>query len=452
MTLTLALSACGAPVKEVHFAPTPDIPETATPTPIKYSGIELLLPPGMNIGTQQGGQFCISPALPVNHNVLSKAIDKTFLRQSFHDAMEANGYDVVGSLDILFEPDDEEQRAEYSIKGKLKDAQVNMCNHDGLLNPDWLTGWPGDRGRMYLAFDWSVYDQLRRTVVYKTSTEGYTKRRTPNEEGLALLFSDAFEMAVHNLAADEEFRALIVDGKKPEHSGLARDMRGEKIDRRPRLFEPDEEVTLPDNPLSRQPFAKTADEGRNVSVLVHKSPHGSGFFLTRKGHILTTASTVGEARRTRIVTNARKTGLTAEVLRVDRARDVALLKLEEIPEWLDIKTLPIRLDLPKVGEDIYAIGVPRDWKAFRSSLTKGIVSAHRKNMKVHGLRNNFIQGDVEIHPGSSGGVLLDEYGNIIGIASGDSNDFSAGDSARIGTGLNLFIPIREALGRLGIAY
>ena len=144
VTLALCVGACGAPVKEVQYAPSPDIPETATPSPIKYSGIELLLPPGMNIGTQQGGYFCISPAMPVNRNVLSKAIDKKFLRQSFHDAMEANGYDVVGSLDILFEPDDEEQRAEYSIKGKLKDEQLKMCGHNE-SRADRLSGWPSER-------------------------------------------------------------------------------------------------------------------------------------------------------------------------------------------------------------------------------------------------------------------------------------------------------------------
>lgn len=395
MLSSVALSACGAPVKDVQYAPSPDIPETATPTPIKYSGIELLLPPGMNIGTQQGGYFCISPAEPVNRNVLSKAIDKKFLRQTFHDAMEANGYDVVGSLDVLFEPDDEDQRAEYSIKGKLKDAQVNMCDHQkGRV--DWLSGWAGQRGEMYLAFDWSVYDQLRRTVVFKTSSEGSTERRTPNTEGLTLLFHDAFEMAVHNLAANEDFKKLIVEGKKPAHSGLARDVRGEKIDQRPRKFDPDEEVTLGNKPLSRQPFAKTAETGRNVSVMIHKGKHASGFFITKEGHILTSASAV--------------------------------------------------------GEDIYAIGVPRDWKRYRGSLTKGIVSSHRKDMKFQGLRNNYIQGDVKIHPGSAGGALLDEYGNIVGLASSDSNTFGVEDSARIGTGLNLFVPIQEALDRLNIAY
>ena len=449
--LTLALGGCSGIVKEVDYAPTPDIDESANPTPIQYNGIELLLPPGMNIGNARGGFFCASPNYPVNRNVLAKEIDTKVLRQAFHDAMEANGYDVVGSLDIAFEPDDEEQRAEYSIKGKLKDAQLDMCHSDpdrlNILNPV-----PGESGKMYLAIDWSVYDRLSRTVVYKPRTEGFTKRDIPNTEGMTLLFHDAFEMAVHNLAADTKFRDLIVDGVKPPKAEDGIDWRGEKIDTRPRMFDEDEEVTIAPAKLSRQPFAKTAEQGRNVSVMIQKGGHGSGFFITNQGHILTNAHVIGESRRTRIVTNIRKTGITAEVLRVDRARDVALLKLEEIPDWLDITTLPIRLDWPEVGEDIYALGVPKDWKAFRGTLTKGIVSSHRKYMKVRGLRNNYIQGDVEVHPGSSGGPLLDEYGNIVGISV---EGYTAGNDSGhspVGVGLNLFIPIREALDRLGIAY
>ena len=452
--IPLLIAGCtNAPVKEVDYAPAPDINPDANPVPIKYSGLELLLPPGMPLGNSRSGFFCASPAYPVNRNILHKEIDHKFLRQTFHDALEANGYDVVGSLNVVFAPDDEAVRGDYSIKGKLKDVQLDMCDYHETRR-DWLTGMPGEAGRMYIAIDWSVYDFLKRSVVYKTRTEGYTKRRIPNSEGMSLLFDDAFEMAAHNLAADENFRALIFDGIKPSKDEDGIDWRGEKIDKRPRLFDAQEEVTLAPQSLSRQPFAKTAPTDKNAAVMIQKSGHGSGFFITKEGHILTNAHVVGEARRIRVVTGFRKTGITAEVLRIDRARDVALLRLEEIPEWLakeDIPILPIRLDWPKVGEDIYALGVPKNWKSMRNTLTKGIVSAHRRYQRHGGLRLNFIQGDVEVHPGSSGGPLLDEYGNIVGITV-EAEPFSNSAGSRIGIGLNRFIPIREALDHLDIAY
>jgi serine protease Do len=454
VAVALSLVGCGSLVKEVGYAPAPEIGESAKPVPIKFSGLELLLPPGMNVGSSQGGAFCMSPAYPVNRNVLTKEIDRKFLRQGFHDAMEANGYDVTGSLDIIFEPDDEEQRAEYSVAGKLKDLQVNLCHSgsSGLGGAlDWATKAPGERGELYAAIDWSVYDRLRRTVVYKTRTEGYTKRRVPNVEGLSLLFHDAFEMATHNLAADEQFRALIVDGVKPPQDHFGRDARGEKMDMREMMFEADEAVHIKAQALSQQPFAKTATEGAKVAVMLQKGGHGSGFFITDQGHILTNAHVIGEARKMRVVAQGRKKGMVAEVLRVNRARDVALLKLEEVPEGLDITTLPIRLDWPRVGEDIYAIGTPKDWKGLRGSVTKGIVSAHRKGFKHEGLRLDFIQGDVEVHPGSSGGPLVDEHGNIVGL-SVLSYTHSNESGTQVGIGLNLFIPVGEALDVLDVSY
>ncbi len=443
----LFLSGCGAPVKKVDYAPTPQISETAAPIPIKFSGIELLLPPGTNIGTQRSGVLCASPAYPVNRNVLQKNIDQKFLKQAFHDALEANGYDVVGSLNIVFDPEDEEQSAEYSIKATLKDAQIDMCaSEEGALNI--LKPIPGEFGKMYLAIDWSVYDQLHRTVVYKTRTEGYTSRKIPNAEGMTLLFHDAFEMAAHNLAADAGFQNLIINGVKPPRAHDGIDQRGEKTDTRPRTFNEDEEVTFTNQAISRQPFAKTVDTGKNVAVTIEAGGHGSGFFITRQGHIITDANVVGQARRVRVMSAMRKTGLTAEVLRVNRGRNVALLKLEEIPEWLDITTLSVQLDWPNVGEDIYALGTPRDRKRLQGSLSKGIVSAHHRNFKYEGVRQNFFQGDIEVHAGHAGGPIMDEYGNIVGLSV-----FGFGEEgSAFGNGLNLFIPIREAFDALGIAY
>ena len=98
-----------------------------------------------------------------------------------------------------------------------------------------------------------------------------------------------------------------------------------------------------------------------------------------------------------------------------------------------------------MGEDVYAIGAPQDYRKMQDTVTKGIVSAHRSAMKFMGTRQNFIQSDVELHPGNSGGPVLDGNGNIIGIAVGAQKD-ADGD----GMGLNWFIPIDEALGKMNI--
>ncbi len=438
------LAGCGPEVKRVDYAPTPEIPETAHPSPIKFSGLELILPPGMDIGNERSGIFCQTPGYPVNRNTLNKAIDDKFIRQTFHDALTADGYDVVGSLDVAFDPEDEEQRAEYAIKATLKDAQLDMCSSkEGAL--DFFNPTPGEGGEMYVSIDWSVYDYLKRTVVYKTTTEGYTRRKTPNQEGLTLMFQDAFEMAAHNLAAGETFRALMVNGVKPQSPVKSPEqLRSESA---PRKFDTNEHVAIAPLALSVQPFAKTADTSRKAAVTIQKIGHGSGVFISKQGHILTNSDVVGDAKRTRIITADRKHTINAEVLRVDKARRVALLKLEEIPKGYDIPVLPIRLDWPKVSEDVYAIGTPRDFKLLNDTVTKGIVSAHRPNFKMLGIRENYIQADVTVREGNSGGPLVDENGNLVGLTDASYSVENAADN-----GLNLFIPIQEALDRLGISY
>lgn len=72
-------------------------------------------------------------------------------------------------------------------------------------------------------------------------------------------------------------------------------------------------------------------------------------------------------------------------------------------------------------------------------MSKGIVSAYRR---LEGL--GYIQSDVTTTGGSSGGPLLDDRGNVVGITV---SGFGAPDAP---TGVNLFIPIDDALRSLGI--
>lgn len=277
----------------------------------------------------------------------------------------------------------------------------------------------------------------------KVTTEGYTRRNYPNTEGLEVLFMDAFEMAAHNLGADEDFHNLIVEGIKPPERESRRYDKTRKP--RPRHFDPLEKVEIRNPPLRTAAFHKVAEDKRRIAVTIQKRGHGSGFFITKEGHILTNAHVVGNSERTRVVLADREEAITAEVLRVNKARDVALLKLTDWPQSLSIPTLPIRTDQTVVSEPVYAIGTPLHRDVMDNTVTKGIVSNHRE-YKHDGLRMNFIQADVDIHGGNSGGPLLDENGNIIGMAV---IGYGAMEGKR-GVGLNLFIPIEEALKALDI--
>ncbi len=125
---------------------------------------------------------------------------------------------------------------------------------------------------------------------------------------------------------------------------------------------------------------------------------------------------------------------TAEVILKDHERDVALLKFET----KGMVPLPVNSRSLKIGDDIYVLGSPLK-KDLDVTLSKGVVSSFRFE---EGL--NLIQSDVNVLPGSSGGPLVDQWGNVSAITA---KGYSIGNSP---TGLNFFIPILEALDNLNI--
>jgi S1-C subfamily serine protease len=91
---------------------------------------------------------------------------------------------------------------------------------------------------------------------------------------------------------------------------------------------------------------------------------------------------------------------------------------------------------------VYVLGSPADTR-LESTLTSGIVSAIRQYDAFSAGKQKFIQADAAITGGNSGGPLLDENGNVIGITDASRTD--AND-------VNLFIPIADALKALNITY
>ena len=239
-------------------------------------------------------------------------------------------------------------------------------------------------------------------------------------------------------------RDLIVNGITPPPP--EKPASGKKENPSPAVTAPPEPLVLHQPGLSKEPFTKNIERKRNAAVVIQKGGFGSGFFITKQGHILTAAYNVGDARRVRITTANREQKLVARVLRTDKVRNVALLKLEEIPQGFDMTTLPIRTGWPAVGEDVYAVTSPKiGRRPVPDTVSKGIISALRRDMKLDGIRQNYLQADVAIHKGSTGGMLVDKNGNIIGLAQG----LYLGPE-NTGLGLNYFIPVGEALKALDI--
>jgi serine protease Do len=136
---------------------------------------------------------------------------------------------------------------------------------------------------------------------------------------------------------------------------------------------------------------------------------GSGFIVSADGYILTNAHVVDGAKEVDVKLTDRREFI-AKVVGTDPKSDVALLKI-------DAKDLPVvRLGSAKdvkVGQWVVAMGSPF---GFENSVTAGIVSAKSRSLPGDGYVP-FIQTDVAVNPGNSGGPLFDMNGNVIGINS-----------------------------------
>ncbi|MBM4216878.1 MAG: Do family serine endopeptidase [Gammaproteobacteria bacterium] len=138
---------------------------------------------------------------------------------------------------------------------------------------------------------------------------------------------------------------------------------------------------------------------------------GSGFIVSNDGYILTNAHVVDEAEEVTVRLTDRRE-FTARIVGLDKPTDVAVLKIEA-------KDLPVvRIGNPaklRPGEWVLAIGSPF---GFDNSATAGIVSATARGLPG-GDSNyvNFIQTDVAVNPGNSGGPLFNLAGEVVGINS-----------------------------------
>ena len=178
---------------------------------------------------------------------------------------------------------------------------------------------------------------------------------------------------------------------------------------------------------------------------------GSGFIITADGTILTNAHVVEDADEVTVkLTDKRE--FRAKVMGLDKTSDVAVLKIEAT----GLPTVRIgNTANTRVGEWVLAIGSPF---GFENSASAGIVSAKSRSLP-DGSYVPFLQTDVAVNPGNSGGPLFNLAGEVIGI---NSQIYSRSGGYQ---GLSFAIPIEVAMnverqivtkgkvqrGRLGIS-
>jgi serine protease Do len=140
---------------------------------------------------------------------------------------------------------------------------------------------------------------------------------------------------------------------------------------------------------------------------------GSGIIISDDGYIVTNQHVIDGASEISVILN---TGdeITATLVGQDTKTDLAVLKVDTDIQ-LTAATLGDSTQL-QVGELAVAIGNPMG-QEFSGSVTAGIVSAVNRTMTIDDRTYNLIQTDAAINAGNSGGALINQYGEVVGINS-----------------------------------
>jgi S1-C subfamily serine protease len=143
-------------------------------------------------------------------------------------------------------------------------------------------------------------------------------------------------------------------------------------------------------------------------VQTHPESSGSGFFITEDGFLITNEHVVKDAVQIRLVTSA---GLiSAKVIKVDSANDFALLKADG-----KFAPLPVAASRSmKLGGTVATVGFPNiGLQGFSPKFARGEIGS------LSGPQDDarYFQISVPVQPGNSGGALVDERGNVVGVVS-----------------------------------
>ncbi len=173
---------------------------------------------------------------------------------------------------------------------------------------------------------------------------------------------------------------------------------------------------------------RTNDQGEK------EYPIGTGIVLTENGYIATNSHVIKAAENITVTTYEGKT-YSGKVIADDPAKDIALVKLS-LDEGESLKTARIGdYDDIRVGDRVFAIGTPYS-PSFAYTVSVGHVSHRERMMSTYGGGAvTMVQIDVPVNHGNSGGPLINERGEVIGIVTLKLNESYEG--------INFAIPISE---------
>jgi serine protease DegQ len=221
---------------------------------------------------------------------------------------------------------------------------------------------------------------------------------------------------------------------------------------------PPPQAALQEPPQKDPTAAEAYEKIRGSVVMVRGSPYdgteelegkeqdstGTGVVIVDSGIILTNLHVVQGAKRIRVVF-ADGMEAAADVIGARPEHDLAVLKAQSVPDDLEPATMRSTVGL-RPGEPVVAVGFPF---GIGPSASAGVISGlNREYRSTEGKRilSNLIQFDAAVNPGNSGGPLVTNEGEVIGIVTGLLNP----TEQRVFVGIGFAVPIESAAAAAGL--
>lgn len=178
-----------------------------------------------------------------------------------------------------------------------------------------------------------------------------------------------------------------------------------------------------------------ADFLQSTVTVMSKDAYGSGCVISNDGYIVSNFHVVGNEKEVEVVLYLGDT-IKAEVIRINRDFDLALLKAN----MSNIKAFSLKqTQQVKLADKVYVVGTPADL-SLGQSVSSGIISAKRN---LFG--KDYYQTDARVNRGNSGGALVNQNGELIGIVSSKISGLGV-------EGIGFAIPVKYIEDNLRVTY
>lgn len=268
------------------------------------------------------------------------------------------------------------------------DVNLNKSQFYHFVHPREISGKENTRlFRSKIFVTWYIRNSYNEKIDSFThwSTSGSFSRINPND-----VIDDAYNRSLQVFLANEKFKNYS------------------KLDTNYNIVDSELKINSPVK------VVKSSSDATLASVIIKRKDkgHGSGFAISNDGYILTNYHVIAgeyenkQADFTVILPSGEE--LQAKIIRFNKSRDIALLKVEK--QFEKAFKLENSKSFNRLME-VYTIGTPKSIE-LGQSVSLGILSNERK---VN--RNNMLQLNMSVNSGNSGGPLFDEAGVLHGVVT-----------------------------------